>query len=839
MNLPRCLLVLPLLIAGAHAGETVRFDAESGPPAAAFVYDPLAGESRENRASFTVAKETTFPTGLDADSSFTVEAFARPAEDLETKPRQILPVFAFAEGTTSLCAGIRRSPAPHSYPWWHVRLRKGSAPPIDLARNRYNGISMVREACPWRHLAVTWDATSKTLSYYLDYRLQQQTVLDAVPDWDLSQLSVGGGEGFDRTFEGHIDEVRVSDRALPAWEFLRLSPVDLNDVSFAPEATPSLPADYGHVDVRLHYGAVGDGKHDDTEAIRKAFAENQNRVPNEYHTVYFPAGDYRITDTIRFSRFLVVRGAGPERTWIRLADESAGFDNPEIPKPAFAVGYDGPYVDRPRKNQAGNVIGNYLFDLSIDTGSGNPAALGLDFHCNNVGCVENVTIQSGDGTGLVGLDFKRGWPGPCLMKNVTITGFDYGIDASYREYSLVFSDIRLRDQRVAAIRNRGNILSMEKVHSDNTVPAVENSGGGLVVLMRSRLQGGSPEEVAIRSTNASLYLRDVDVEGYSTSVVEAKRPKEGPEEETARVEDSRLSEFFTGPLDSAFPTEATGSLGLEIKDTPEIPRPPVETWVNVRDFADRVEEGDWAPAIQAAIDSGAELLYFPAGERYRIDRDVILRGRIHTFLGGSPKTGIGNGVDEKEDTSTGPALVIGPDLAAFQFDLLDTAHIRHAVPATLIIRHCRTGHVSAEAGCGELFIEDAGGKWRFNEHQRVWGRQLNPETKGIPEIINHGGQLWVLGLKTEYLSTKIENRNGARTEILGGLMYPVHPVQDETLPMFLNEDSDLSLVHGVSAYQKNHRIYCRDIRDGEARDFSEWRWVNGRPIANLYRSSQD
>ena len=131
-----------------------------------------------------------------------------------------------------------------------------------------------------------------------------------------------------------------------------------------------------------------------------------------------------------------------------------------------------------------------------------------------------------------------------------------------------------------------------------------------------------------------------------------------------------------------------------------------------------------------------------------------------------------------------------------------------------------------------------GGKWRFNKHQRVWGRQLNPETKGIPEIINDGGKLWVLGLKTEYLSTKIENRNGAQTEILGGLMYPVHPVQDETLPMFSNENSDISLIHAVSVYRKNHKIYMRDTQGNTTKNFTEWRWLNGRPITNLYRSSR-
>jgi hypothetical protein len=90
----------------------------------------------------------------------------------------------------------------------------------------------------------------------------------------------------------------------------------------------------------------------------------------------------------------------------------------------------------------------------------------------------------------------------------------------------------------------------------------------------------------------------------------------------------------------------------------------------------------------------------------------------------------------------------------------------------------------------------------------------------------------------EYLSTKIENRNGARTEILGGLMYPVHPVDDASLPMFLNENSDISLVHAVSVYSKNHEIYLRDTQRGETRDFRQWRWVAGRPITNLYRSDR-
>jgi hypothetical protein len=197
---------------------------------------------------------------------------------------------------------------------------------------------------------------------------------------------------------------------------------------------------------------------------------------------------------------------------------------------------------------------------------------------------------------------------------------------------------------------------------------------------------------------------------------------------------------------------------------------------------------------------------------------------------------IGNG--EAENPEAGPALVLGADLGMFQIDLLGLPHIRHESPAALVLRHCGFGHITAAENCGDLFVEDSGGKKRFSRHQRVWARQLNPETKGIPKIINDGGQLWVLGFKTEYLSTKIENRNGARTEVLGGLMYPVHPVEDESLPMFLNENSDISLVHGVSVYGKNHKIYIRDTQHGKTHEHRQWNWTAGRPIVNLYRSNR-
>ena len=71
-------------------------------------------------------------------------------------------------------------------------------------------------------------------------------------------------------------------------------------------------------------------------------------------------------------------------------------------------------------------------------------------------------------------------------------------------------------------------------------------------------------------------------------------------------------------------------------------------------------------------------------------------------------------------------------------------------------------------------MEDASfGPYYFTQ-QSVWARQLNPENRA-EHAINDGGQLWVLGLKTENPgslggnpSTILESRNGAATEVLGG-----------------------------------------------------------------------
>ena len=50
--------------------------------------------------------------------------------------------------------------------------------------------------------------------------------------------------------------------------------------------------------VKTDYGAKGDGVTDDTAAIQQALDELKNVLTNHWCVLYFPAGTYRITDTL-------------------------------------------------------------------------------------------------------------------------------------------------------------------------------------------------------------------------------------------------------------------------------------------------------------------------------------------------------------------------------------------------------------------------------------------------------------------------------------------------------------------------------------------------------------
>src|ERR1700756_1100854 len=91
-----------------------------------------------------------------------------------------------------------------------------------------------------------------------------------------------------------------------------------------PSDIPDLPAMNGWANIRS-LGAKGDGVTDDTAVLRKAIAEHR--------TIYFPAGQYLVTDTIELKPDTVLIGLHPSITRIVIADSTPAFQGVGEPKP--------------------------------------------------------------------------------------------------------------------------------------------------------------------------------------------------------------------------------------------------------------------------------------------------------------------------------------------------------------------------------------------------------------------------------------------------------------------------------------------------------------------------
>jgi hypothetical protein len=91
------------------------------------------------------------------------------------------------------------------------------------------------------------------------------------------------------------------------------------------------------------FGALGDGRADDTQAIQKAIDSTAHGA------VYLPAGRYKITDYIRIGKSgVVLRGAGPEQSilWFPrgLDDVHPRSGRTSTGSPASGYSFDGAFV---------------------------------------------------------------------------------------------------------------------------------------------------------------------------------------------------------------------------------------------------------------------------------------------------------------------------------------------------------------------------------------------------------------------------------------------------------------------------------------------------------------
>jgi hypothetical protein len=611
------------------------------------------------------------------------------------------------------------------------------------------------------------------------------------------------------------------------------------------------PTDAHIVNVKTAYGAKGDGTTDDTQAILNAIKENIGyRNGTGKKVIYFPKGTYLVSNTLewkndlgKWNNFLTFQGQNRDASIIKLKNNALDYNNPNIPKAviytAGTVGLDG---------SGGDALRNNIFDLTIDTGTGNSGAVGIDYHTNNLGAIRNVTIRSGEttGTGKVGLKMTRAWPGPCLIKNVKISGFDVGIDVVGPEFSVTLEHIDLEKQKIAGIRNRWNVLSIRKLTSSNSVPAIIQEGGtnlkdkrSFTVLVDAKLNGGSLQNVAIDNSVAkgNIFLRNVTTSGYKAAL-----------NDRGKITASISGEYVSLPaiklFDSSNPRSGK-SLNLLIEETPTFHDNNLTNWVDVTKFGATPDDmpndsstDDTSPiqnAINSSCSSGKSTLYFPTGD-YRVSSTITLKCNIKKVVGLSsrllndsnnpqPVLRVGNGTSDI-------VIIDGLSIVSGRGNNPGSIGIEQATSRPLVIQDSQLAipiSYQGISGAGKLFLEDVvGPKYKFVRNQQVWARQLDAESNGL-KILNDGGKLWILGLKTENRGpqpgdtpTVIETGYGGSTELLGGLIYPTGQTPSSAPAFIINQQSNVSLSYAVSAYatEANYPIQVRETRNQNTKNLT-------------------
>ncbi len=575
------------------------------------------------------------------------------------------------------------------------------------------------------------------------------------------------------------------------------------------------PDDTSVLNARLHLGAKGDGISDDTNALQAGLDASSSRA-GRTAILYLPEGTYRVTRTLVAGHGVGpwVYGASRDRVVIRL-DDGVGTNVTAVLRT---------HPNDGRATSADHFMRNFR-NLTIDAGD-NPGVDGIRWFGNNSSILQNIRVV---GNGRIGINSGFvGQNGPNLIQDAGVEGFETGIRCAW-SWGQTLSRVHIANARSNAVHVTATCVAIEDLVTENCRTVLLNDypndwtwWGGVVALVGGHFSTSAGAGPAIRNTSV-LYARDLRQTGYS-ALTDGEAP--------GLAKEGGSGEYLSHTAVRAFENSKAAGLRLPVKREPVVPwETDPAKWVCANEhgavFGDNRDDTDALQrAVDAAAAAGATTVYLRGiggGDPnwYTLEGEVRLRKPVRHVIG----LGFGRIVAGPEgrfvvDDGSAPVVKFQHIQA---FGGRGVIFENRSATNTLFLESC-DGHVLGTGG-GDIFMTDCPASVEMRSPgQSLWARQLNPEgTTDTGLVRNHGGRLWVMGVKHEGAGVRLVNDNGGEMEVFGMFNYSPGLEADDPRAAIETDESPFCLMAAKEVHfgGSSYPVKVRETRGGVTREVGE------------------